>query len=152
MSFQFLAAFRKNENDQDHFSRFLRALRATHCAILIGALWLMYQSVWFGEFRGAALQNPLKGPIIFSIVMLISSGSCKGDREFSMLVYRSFHLSLVMVIALVAAEVTALLGRWNLEEMLGWWRRALIVVAGTWLLLQASEKAVQVWRSKRKAT
>ena len=149
MDFKFLAAFRQREDDEDHFSRLLRVLRATFCAISSGALWLVFQAAWFGEFRDTSLDHPLNGPLLFSTAIFVAVGSSRRDRELSASVHRCFCLSMVAVLALAAAEATTLLNWLHLEEMLGWWRRALLITAGAWFLLWAGEKAVKLSRSKR---
>ena len=112
----------------------------------------MFQAAWFEEFRGASLQNPMKGPLLFSIAMFISLGFSKRDKELSASVHRGFFLSMAMVLALAAAEAATLLNWWHLEKMLGSWRRALLVAAGAWVTLWAGETAVKVLRSKRGST
>ena len=41
MKFQFMAAFREKEGDEDGFSRYLRLLRAAYGGAICGSLWLM---------------------------------------------------------------------------------------------------------------
>lgn len=149
MSSRFLAALRRKDGDKDQFSRHLRVLRATYSAILLGAAWLMFQSAWFGEFLSEPPPHPLRGPLCFSIAMFVVLASSKRDPELCVAAHRSIRLVLLLASALVIAEATALLGWWDLEEKLGWWRRALLVVAGAWVLFRPAEKAVEILRSRR---
>ena len=152
MSVRFAANFREKEGDKDHFARSIRVLRAAYSAITLGALWLMFQAVWFGEFRGQSFEKPLNGPLCFAIIMFILSGFSKRDPELSEAVQRSRYLSVFVVFALVAAEATRLFDWWNPEAMIGWWRLALLVTAGAFVLYWAAEKAIRILQSRRESS
>ena len=142
MSFQFMGAFRQREGDKDGLSKYLRMLRATYGGILAGTVWLMFQSAGKVGYMGSPLEEALVGVLLFSIMGFLF---CSCSTQFSRVRYRSLP---IVVLVLIVAEATTVLGWWNLEAMLVWWRTGVLLLVATWLLLQACEKAVQFVRWK----
>ncbi len=146
MGFEFMGAFRRIKGD-DNFSKYLRISKATYIAILAGSMWFMLQSArWVGHESQSfdADLTFLIFTVIISATLFVASGS--DTQSFSAPV--RYFVPGILVLALVLAETTTLLGWWNLEEMLLWWRRAIFAVLGASFLHWAGQKAVQIKRAR----
>ncbi len=141
MQFEFMGAFRAREGD-DEFSRHLRVLRAAYYGVVAGAFWLMGQTAWLVEYQGRPPEGAVIGAVMFSILTLAMAASSDRFR-------RPYALPIIMLLLLTAGEATALLGWWGLDEVLAWWRGALLLVAAACVLLWAGEKTVQSRRARR---
>lgn len=151
MNFQFMAAFREKEGDEDSFSRYLRMLRAVCGGAICGSLWLMLSTS--GPVYGSQSPDDGLGSVLFvSIVMFLFLGSYKAGEFLSSPLRKPYLAASAMVLALLVAESTTLLGWWNLSEMLAWWRTSLLILAGACLLLWTGEKTVQARRSRPKGS
>ena len=147
MKFQFLAAFRKREGDEDSLSKYLRMLRAACASAVCGSLWLMLSAS--GAVYGSESPDAGLGSVLYiSIVVLLFLGSYKAGEFLSTPLRKPYLVAALVLLALLAAEAATLLGWWNQSAMLEWWRKSLLIVAGACLLLWTGEKAVQVRRSK----
>ena len=140
MQFEFMGAFRHREGD-DKFSRYLRILRATCFAVVAGAFWLMGQTAWLVEYHGRSAGSAVAGAMLFSIFVFVIAASLNR-------LVRPYALPALMLLALAAGEVTALFRWWEVEEVLGWWRAALVLAAAACSLLWAGEKGVRLRRSR----
>ena len=140
MQFEFMGAFRDREGD-DKFSRYLRVLRATCFAVVAGAFWLMGQTAWLVEYYGRPAGSAVVGAMLFSIFVFVIAAS------LSRLV-RPYALPAVMLLALAAGEMTTLFRWWEVGDVLGWWRAALLLAAAACTLLWAGEKGVRLRRSR----
>jgi len=151
MKFQFLAAFRKKEGDEDDFSKYLRMLRAAYGGAICGSLWLMLSSS--GTVYGT--QSPGRGMgsvVFFSIVVFLFLGSYKAGEFLSTPLRKPYLAASAMVLAILVAEAVTLLGWWNLSGMLAWWRKGLLVLAGACLMLWIGERAIRARRSRPRSS
>lgn len=157
MQVEFMGAFRQREEDEDTFNKYLRMLRVTYYTALTLAFWLMLQSLWKIAWEGLPPEDGLTNfPVVFTLTMALFFGSYTRffgshttDPSISALGKRSVLVPSIMVLTLATAETGTLLGWWGLAAVLGWWRIALLVVAVSWVLLWAGEKAVDLRRSRR---
>ena len=151
-----LQAFRESDGDEDRFSKWLRVLRAAYGAVLFGTVMSMAQSAWEAGYEGNPVGHTLAriGPPSIVWFLFVGSFPRSGRAARTLFAstpwYRTPRVVLVtstIVTFHMAAEATTFLGWWDLEEMLVWWRKALLVPLGGWLFLWAGERSVQVLRS-----
>ena len=88
MKFQFLAAFRKREGDEDSLSKYLRMLRAACASAVCGSLWLMLSAS--GAVYGSESPDAGLGSVLYiSIVVLLFLGSYKAGEFLSGIIANS---------------------------------------------------------------
>lgn len=168
MKVGFLALFREIDGDEDPFSKWLRVLRSAYGAVLFGSVMLMTQSAWHMVVRGNPFDHTLIRLVIGiglpSIFIFLCWGSfyLPGNlpgRATQIFIsstpgwYRTPRVVLItstIVTVHMAAEATTFLGWWDLKEVPVWWRKAILVLLGGWLLLWAGERIVRVLRSGSK--
>lgn len=145
-NFQFIAAFRERESDEDRFSKYLRMLEAAHGAAVSGSLLLMLSTA-VSVYRGQPPDDEAGGVLVFVIVMFFFLGSYKaGELLFRPL--RRHIVAAFMILALVAVEAATALEWWSLSVILRGWRRSVLMLAVAYLLLWGGERAVRIRRSR----
>ena len=161
MGVSILRAFRGREGDEDRFSKWLRVLKATYGAVLFGSVVLMLLSAWYVGYEGRSLSHVLIRVMFPSIIMFLVLGSditvfrVNLPAPVSNAATRKSYLAPPVLLSasavaflILAVEAATFLNSWDLNDMLVWWRRALLVLSAGWLFLCAVETTVHCLRSK----
>lgn len=148
MQFKWMGAFHKLDGDEDNLGKLLRILTAVHWTALTGALWLMLGSAWTVGNEGSSYEHGLVGVLVYSTILFFFY--CSHAFFYSHYPRRHFLAPLLLAAVLVAGETATSIGSWDLDEVLVWWRMALLVVVVSWFLLWAGVKAAQLQPQSRK--
>lgn len=148
MQFKWMGAFHNLDGDEDNLGKLLRVLTAVHWTALTGASWLMLGSAWMVGYEGRSYEHGLVGVLVYSTVLFVFY--CSHAFFYSYYPRRHFLGPSLLAAVLVAGETATSIGSWDLDEVLVWWRMALLVVVVSWFLLWAGVRAAQLRQSKQK--
>lgn len=147
MQFEFMRAFREQHGDEDRSSRILRVMRATSWTVLTGTIWIMLESARNVHLERRAYADELGGALFYSLAFFLFYCS---HAFFHATPCRRYYVGpSIVALAVAAGETATAFGWWELGEVLALWRIALLLVAVTWCLLWAGERAFQAQQSRQ---